>query len=299
MKSPWPAHLEAKQKQPARRVWERVFAGTTPAAPEIELQALGELNSRFHGSRRALLVGINAYQAAEVPKPQGAVADMDALQSVLIERWGFLPENITRLADENATRNRILTEFRKLVERAREEPCVFAFSGVGSVDDEGNPTVLAVDSRLSDFFDDIDLAEFANIAKAGKDHLIAILEAGWTDYSPQEHFSGECEYESSGRFAPRGKGKKRTFRDLAGPRSLDGLELKIGSMTLYSESLDSEWLIGSFTVESEAPDPRPGADSPPKPQGELFHSLTRALWELEPDTSTLKDLIAKLCAGGA
>src|SRR5690242_9460304 len=58
------------------------------------------------GVKRALLIGINKYQA--VPKLQGSLNDIETMRQVLITKWGFPERNIRLLTDEQATREGML-----------------------------------------------------------------------------------------------------------------------------------------------------------------------------------------------
>ena len=55
-----------------------------------------------NGTRRALLIGINEYQA--VPTLAGALNDIAAMREILLTRWGFEPRHIRTLTDRAATR---------------------------------------------------------------------------------------------------------------------------------------------------------------------------------------------------
>jgi hypothetical protein len=95
-------------------------------------------------TRRALLVGINNYE----PKPavkspcreewwnlRGCINDVDAMQAILNSSpFGFKPENIHILKNEEATRERILTYIKKYLvdETSPGDTCLFYYSGHGS-----------------------------------------------------------------------------------------------------------------------------------------------------------------------
>ena len=52
--------------------------------------------------KRALLIGINRYQA--LPSLNGSLNDIETMRQVLTTRWGFHPNHITMLTDQAATR---------------------------------------------------------------------------------------------------------------------------------------------------------------------------------------------------
>ena len=206
-------HLAAGRGPEARRCLEELQARKTapsPAADQAPWSDLSSLVEAGGAGRRALLVGINGYLAPEVPNPRGAVADVDGLANVLRERWGFTDVQV--LTDGAATRSNILDGFGQLVKWSRNMPCLFAFSGTGSVDAEGRPSLIAADSRLRpDDYDDIDLEELARLSRDSGDQLIAILDAGWTN---TDQLAKDDERRSVGRTALRNAHSRMNSRDL-------------------------------------------------------------------------------------
>jgi hypothetical protein len=228
------------------------------------------------------------------------------MANVLRDRWGFTEIQI--LTDSAATRSAILTEFRDLVAHSRDVPCLFAFSGAGSEDSEHRLSLVAADSRqLPDVYDDIDLAELVKMAQEPSHNLIAIVDAGWTNVDRLPTDQGA---RSRGRTAPQNQRPRLRGRELVTEerRSLEGLDLKIGRLTVYGPSIElavskvyskpeqrsgavEEGLISEgLNVEVELPDPEPGTSSR-KTRGILSHALIQALWQLEPATATVTDWI--------
>lgn len=83
------------------------------------------------GIKRALLIGINKYQA--VAGLQGAVNDVETMREILTKRWGFLPGNITMLTDEGATREKMLAAIRQIVAISGPQDTIYLhYSGHGS-----------------------------------------------------------------------------------------------------------------------------------------------------------------------
>ena len=83
------------------------------------------------GTRRALLIGINEYQA--VPSLAGSVNDIAAMQAVLTTRWGFDSRNIRTLRDRAATRAGILGALTQFVREAGPNDITYVhYSGHGS-----------------------------------------------------------------------------------------------------------------------------------------------------------------------
>src|SRR5690242_5232981 len=83
------------------------------------------------GVKRALLIGINTYQA--VPSLSGSLNDVAAMREVLITRWGFDARNVRTLTEREATRAGILAALQQLVREAGPSDVVYVhYSGHGS-----------------------------------------------------------------------------------------------------------------------------------------------------------------------
>jgi uncharacterized caspase-like protein len=286
------AHLAAGRGPEARRCLDELAASRTAASPATDDAPWTELRSVADAGgagRRALLVGINGYLAPEVPNPRGAVADVDALANVLKERWGFA--DIQVLTDTAATRSAILEGFERLARRSRHMPCLFAFSGAGSVDADGRPSLVAADSRLRlDVYDDIDLEELARIARESGGQLIAIVDAGWTNV---DRIPDDEDRRSAQRIAPRNTRSRITSRhiiieDRTEVRSLEGIDLQIGRMTMYAGSLRVKSKgenVTNLPIELVDLHPEPGSTDR-KIFGRLSHALISSLWQLGPAVAT-------------
>ncbi|UBF27426.1 caspase family protein [Kovacikia minuta CCNUW1] len=101
-------------------------------------QALAAPTSR----KLALLVGINQYRSGGL---NGCVTDVNLQRELLVYRFGFQPQDILTLTDQQATREAIETAFvSHLIEQAKsEDVVVFHFSGYG-----GRVTVAGADNRV-------------------------------------------------------------------------------------------------------------------------------------------------------
>jgi len=83
------------------------------------------------GTRYALLIGINDYQA--LPTLNGSLNDVETMRELLVERYEFDPENVTVLTDTQATRQGILDALKALVARTGPDDIVYIhYSGHGS-----------------------------------------------------------------------------------------------------------------------------------------------------------------------
>jgi hypothetical protein len=88
------------------------------------------LSSVSSAGNHALLIGVGEYPSQPL---EGPTYDVAALQEVLHERWDFKSSEIKTLVNEQATKNRILTEIDGLYARTKPGDNVFLyFSGHGT-----------------------------------------------------------------------------------------------------------------------------------------------------------------------
>jgi hypothetical protein len=114
------------------------FAGSTLATlglSQLNIQQQGERYGKVLAQstprKLALLVGINQYASEPL---RGCVNDMELQRQLLIHRFGFNPNDIHTLTDEQATRQGILEAFEEhLIKQAKpEDVVVYHYSGHGS-----------------------------------------------------------------------------------------------------------------------------------------------------------------------
>ncbi|MBD2167632.1 caspase family protein [Calothrix membranacea FACHB-236] len=115
-------------------------------------QALAQSTKR----KLALLVGINEYKG--IPELYGCVNDVQLQRELLIHRFGFNPQDILTLTDQQATRKGMLSAFEEhLIKQAKPgDVVVFHFSGHGSrvrdrdrdFEDGLNSTLVPIDGNL-------------------------------------------------------------------------------------------------------------------------------------------------------
>lgn len=142
------------------------FAGSTLATLGLsQLDFLqhanryGRVLAQSTPRKLALLVGINNYKDAPL---QGCLTDVELQKQLLIHRFGFNPQDILTLTDEQATRQGMLTAFEEhLIKQAKPgDVVVYHFSGHGSqiadpdcdFSDCLNSTFVPIDSVLPTAF---------------------------------------------------------------------------------------------------------------------------------------------------
>jgi hypothetical protein len=95
----------------------------------IFLIFVGQLISQDLGYRKswALIIGINEYQS--LPRLTGAVKSAKMVREKLVREFGFDPENVIELYDDQATRENILKAFDRLMDakRVSRDDRVFVF----------------------------------------------------------------------------------------------------------------------------------------------------------------------------
>jgi hypothetical protein len=89
------------------------------------------------GARRALLVGIDHYEApgrsSDYGDLEGAVRDAKAIGEILVRRFGFRREDVTVLSERDATREGILAALGRVLDASQPgDLVVFEYSGHGS-----------------------------------------------------------------------------------------------------------------------------------------------------------------------
>lgn len=109
--------------------------------------------------RSALCVGINQFRHYSASALRGCVHDAQAMAALLKDCMGFKDSDILQLTDQEATKVRIMSTLRKLVERARAgklHHLVFSLSSHGTQvpDRDGDET-----DRADEAFCPYDLAE--------------------------------------------------------------------------------------------------------------------------------------------
>lgn len=84
-------------------------------------------------TKRALLVGINKYRPDLNANLEGCVNDVENTRDILVNTFGFNPDNIRVLTDERATKSAILERLNWLIlEAVPGDTLVFHYSGHGS-----------------------------------------------------------------------------------------------------------------------------------------------------------------------
>src|SRR5579871_28282 len=124
-----------------------------PAAP-----AGVQTPSPLYRESWAVIVGINDYQ--QWPKLRYCVNDANAIERVLTTKFGFKKENIRKLVDGEATRQRILAilgdEFANAKQVQREDRVFFFFAGHGATrivgDNRDIGFIIPVDADRSNYY---------------------------------------------------------------------------------------------------------------------------------------------------
>jgi peptidoglycan/xylan/chitin deacetylase (PgdA/CDA1 family)/uncharacterized caspase-like protein len=153
-----------------------------PAAPEAALAASGDT---LYRDSHALIIGIDQY--AKWPGLHHAVRDARAMEDLLVNRFGFKPENVTSLFDAQATRTNILKALNDTLADARrvkrDDRVMVFFAGHGSTRrlasgrDVGY--IVPVDASLDDVASGgISMPQLQEVAEAlSAKHVLFMVDA--------------------------------------------------------------------------------------------------------------------------
>lgn len=263
--------------------------------------------------KHALLIGINHYTSLEIPNLRGAVNDVLAIKSMLIDRYGFKEEEITLLLDQEATSQRIEEAYGELVLAARDEPACFYFAGHGSRDVTGQPTLVPSDGRTKQSSNDLGLYELAAVVDREMTNLVVILDVGWAPgiTLPLGTSWGSRFIQPDNRPRIRTRGFRLTRGQESRPSWTPDEEwiadratvqeqlhaLRIGRVTLYHVSIQAlfdhiRMVKNEMIVEAEFP--ARSREAPPVVHGVLTYALLETLRREVPNQLTYHKLRDKL-----
>ncbi len=251
------------------------------ASPEVD-KILPVIEVLQQGRKAALLIGIDQYASPDISPLQGAANDVAALKEVLVARYGFSEKDkdTVVLLNGEASRERILGEFKRLAKSSLDRPALLFFSGYGSVDPEDRPTIVSADGRRPGI-SDIPLHSLAAAVSGKRANLTSVIDAGWTRSDSGTAGSRVLEVED-----PR---KRSGERFVVARRSEEKYSIHIGSASLYNWTIMTSGSSKRSGQEEELENPRD-----PKAvgfYGQMTHSLVRALWSSETTDLTYAQLI--------
>ncbi|NQE36840.1 hypothetical protein E5S67_04606 [Microcoleus sp. IPMA8] len=265
------------------------IADSTANSPQFQelISQIESLQNPDYSNRYALLVRINNYFNTDIKAVEGSLNDVSILKDILISKYGFKSENIKTLLNQDATCQAILNEFKELAEKSYKSPALFYFAGHGSWNSE-NLTILGVDSRKPDVFD-IELKEFSEIVSNRPTNLVTIVDASWSKSTRGGNYSSRSVLPDE-----RPLPNKRKLTVIFEPQDrtnefLLNTSLKIGCLSIYSNSIRHEIYEGSLEVEVNY-----GDDSQKLIHGVLTYNLIKSLSEDKIATLTYNKLIKSL-----
>lgn len=141
------------------------------------------------GHRRvAILVSVDQYKDGAKDERlrwlKGCHQDLEAMRKTLKEDYKF---DVLELRNESATKDNILKILREVASKVAQpnDRIVFYFSGLGSMDSYGKPTLCPYDARSEDSKNDIkanDLYEWVHEKiKKNVDNVVFILDCAFTE----------------------------------------------------------------------------------------------------------------------
>ncbi len=152
---------------------------TNTRAPAWDAEEETESPENQGASQQYLLaIGIDAYE--DCTPLHNAVRDASDIADVLQTEYDFRPENVCLITDSEATEERILSEFRRLVRRVQPEDSVLIFfSGHGYFDEDFQQGYwIPVDAKENNVGDYIPNSEISNTIRAIRSlHTFMIADA--------------------------------------------------------------------------------------------------------------------------
>ncbi len=269
-------------------------------------------------SRRALLVGIQAYPAETNWTPlAGPHADVEAMRRALIDRASFREENIRVLLDQQATRAGVLAAFDEMIDEAgRGDLILFYFSGHGSQmsDDDGDEASDGLDESLvpydaftregrrNDIRDD-EIEKRIARANQKTDQVVLVFDccnSGRVDRSGTRYrfVPPEVTEETAARKAQGGtgtvaSGTDPTEKGFAGKRDsrssttreLAPAEPRFANTLVFPKSLRYVSLGACRSYENAAELAIQGEEGAPQIRGVFTYSLVQQLYRMRPGWS--------------
>ncbi|HEY9689825.1 MAG TPA: caspase family protein, partial [Coleofasciculaceae cyanobacterium] len=124
-------------------------------AEAIAVDRMAQVLAEPGGQRRALLIGINAYEPATIARSatdvalEGCLTDVALLQEVLVSRLGFGAADVVVLTDRAASRSNWQAALDDLLGSVRTTDAVaFHFSGYGGQLADGTSVLVPVDGQV-------------------------------------------------------------------------------------------------------------------------------------------------------
>ncbi|MDJ0648411.1 MAG: caspase family protein [Xenococcaceae cyanobacterium MO_188.B19] len=250
------------------------------------LQAYGQTLAQTTNRKLALLIGINQYTKNKELK--GCVTDVELQKELLIHRFGFLPQDILTLTDQQATRENIETAFLEhLTEQAQaDDVVVFHFSGYGgrvkmpqkSIDPSKTSNYQLIESLLpadgliptkgnpaaNDLLKD---TLFDLLRSLKTDQVTTILDTGFKQTS--HSLQGNFRIRSYDDVAERTSPEETAFRDQ--------MQIK-----LKSQGVKSSNIPGIILSAAGAGQPALEGKWHHFSAGLFTYSLTQHLWQVIP-----------------
>ena len=126
------------------------------------------------GEFRLLSIGINQY--GQCPTLQTAVHGAEQVAEVLIENYGFAPQRVTLLRNEEATRGKLIRVLRDFARRLGENDSLLIFySGHGHLDEFRLGHWIPVEASLNEAEGWISNADIKNILRVAKARHIFLV----------------------------------------------------------------------------------------------------------------------------
>ena len=175
--------------KPTRFIWGCVTAGILACSSNAPTQPDTTGQPDSGGVKRAVLIGIDDYHDdSNVTDLKGAVNDVELMQTLLVGKFGFDPDNIVVLTNEQATHQAIVSTISSHLGQSQAgDVALVHYSGHGSqmFDSDGDEpdrmdeTIVPHDSRQGGVFDisDDQINDLMSQLSAKTDNVVFVLDS--------------------------------------------------------------------------------------------------------------------------
>ena len=271
------------------------------------------------GAKRALIIGVNDYDADSISNLGGCVNDAREVQKVLMEKFGVSERNVVLISspapegkpEDLATRTRILQGFEDLIEQSEPgDMVVVYFAGHGSRvrdrdldESSGRDSTIVpsdalrwskkdefVSADVLDITDDEVHVKLLRLAKKGVDNITLIFDSchsGTMSRGPGDQMTARQAPEDdrpADMLAPVPYTEEEKALLQESRKNASGWTAADGKYTMISGCRDSEF---SYEI------PGRGDDGEEIKRGALTFFLVQALWEAQPG-DTYRDIYERV-----
>ncbi|NJN48934.1 MAG: hypothetical protein HC805_02960 [Alkalinema sp. RL_2_19] len=123
------------------------------------------------GQKFALLIGVDSYPQDPL---KGCITDVELQKNLLVQRFGFSPDNIVQLTNQTATLDQIKQVFDRPLQLQSSDLLIVHFSGKGTIGTAQQPTLLLSGDEL------LLLSDLSKLLdRCGTQKIITVLDTSY------------------------------------------------------------------------------------------------------------------------